>query len=299
LRKNVLHATALATVVALVAAGPAMAKPAGKPKAATFTLTVKGEQLTEWDFVKDQAPSCDWPETAGGRQYISFGTYQYGDTAKPKVKVKPKKGGGVELDFARDDAYFLQAEADMLRSYRVLYSQMSECEPGQGPFGGGDPPQDEIGTAKCRTTGEVEMWTGASIGEVESPYYPTDVPNDPDDGKDRFYFAGDPSWTLSDSFHSLPARCGEEGQYNADIGITESQGEWAGAIIPAGTEFSAKKLLGSKKKVTKIEVGRTVKYPNEVQTWGGPEHTTGTTRMDATFTFKRLGKGSKGKGKKG
>ena len=60
-------------------------------------------------------------------------------------------------------------------------------------------------------------------------------------------------------------------------------------MIPAVSSLSAKKLLASKKKKTKVEFSRTVKYPNEIQTYTGPPSTTGKTTMDATFTFTRVG----------
>jgi hypothetical protein len=277
---------ALALAAALAVAAPAAA--AAKPKPATFKLEIKGEQLTTWTYEKDMQPSCDWPESAAGRQYISFGTYDFGDTARPKVKAKRTAGGGVALEFLRDDIT-LTAEAEAERHYRSLYTQQSECPGGGGPYGGGDGPvTDAVGTDRCREIGELDLYLGSSIEEVEDPSYPTGL-TEAKPPKAPLFFAGGPYWgSLPGS--SLPADCSESGQPNADIGIVESQGEWAGAVIPAGSSLKAKRLLDPKRKRTEVEFSRTVAYPNEVQTYGGPPHTTGKTTMDATFTFTRVGR---------
>lgn len=278
MKKTLVCAVALAA--AMVAAAPVAAAPKLKP--GKFTMRVTGEQLTTWKYVKQVAPSCDWPEFGDGRQYIDFHS-----VGKPKVTLKPVEGG-VKLVFAKGEGLNIRADAELERNYRILYSQMSDCPPGSGPFGGEGPPPDEIGTATCAMDGELEAYVGKEIGEVENPSYPTGLPNT---GKgDHLFFAADPLWTTSDSYHSLPAACDESGQYNADMTLTETQGEWAGAIVPAGTGIAVRKLLDPKRKRTTIELGRTVTYPNETQTWGGPPKTTGKTRMDAKFTFTRVGR---------
>ncbi len=277
MKKTLICVTALA--VAFAAAGPAAA---AKPKPAKFLMSVKGEQLTTWKYVKQVAPLCDWPVFEDGRQALDFRS-----VGKSQVTLKPVKGG-VMLHFAKGDGLAIRADADLERNFRILYSQMSDCPSGAGPFGGEGPPSDEIGTATCTMDGEVEPYIGKEIGEVENPAYPTGLPNT---GKgDHLFFAADALWPSSDSYHSLPAACDESGQYNADMGLTETQGEWAGAVVPAGTKISSRRLLDPKHKKTTVEIGRTVNYPNDVQTWGGPPKTTGKTRMDATITFTRLGK---------
>ena len=289
MNKKRICAAAIAVAVAAGAPAVADAKPKKPkaPKSATYRLEIKGEQLTTWNYIKEQAPSCDFPEYGKGSQYIDFGTYAHGDTAKPKVKIKRGPGDTIVWDFARDDITML-AEARLERHYDVLYSQISDCPPGQGPFGGGDPPADARGTSKCREIGELDIALATSAEDMADPSYPTqlDTAKPP---KSPLYFAGLPYWSLQASDHSLPAKCAESGQHNADIGIVESQGEWPGGVIPAVSSLSAKKLLGSKKKKTKVEFSRTVKYPNEVQTYAGPPSTTGKTTMDATFTFTRVG----------
>jgi hypothetical protein len=277
-------------LVVLLAVGSAAAKPKAKPKlkAATFQLEIKGEQLTTWKYTKAMAPSCDWPEGASGRQYIEFGTYKTGDSARPKVKAKPVPGGGVELKLLRKNIT-LTADADLKRSQDVLYSQMSPC-PGGGDSGGGTEGKtpDVHDQARCTALGDLDLFLGKSIEEVEHESYPTELA-DSKPPKAPLYFAADPFWVNSTSSDSnLPSACVASGMPNADIGIAESQGEWAGALIPVAGSLPAAKLLKGKRKVTVVELGRTVKYPNAVQSWAGPEHTTGSTRIDLTLTFKRL-----------
>ena len=287
--KTRICAAALAVGLAAVAPATATAKPKKPkaPKSATYRLEIKGEQLTTWNYIKEQAPTCDFPEYGSGRQYIEVGTYVHGDTARPKVKIGRGPGDTITWDFKRDDIT-MSADASLERNYDVLYSQISECPPGGGPFGGDDPPADARGTNKCREIGEIDIALATTAEDIAHESYPTPL-DDAKPPKSPLYFAGLPYWTLSASDHSLPAHCAESGQDNADIGIVESQGEWPGGIITAVSSVSAKKLLGSKKKRTTVEFNRTVKYPNEIQTYAGPPSTTGKTTMDATFTFTRVG----------
>jgi hypothetical protein len=273
-------ACALVAIAPLAIADAAGAK--GKLKPRTFRMEIKGEQLTTWKYDKKMQPSCDWPEHANGRQYISFNTARFGPTKKPKVKISPRKGGGVSLKFARDDVTMI-AKGKSVRNYQILYRQMTPCKPGQGPFGGDTPPPNEVGTAKCSELGELGLVLGSSIDEVEHPSYPTGL-TDADAPKSALWMEGDPLWGWEPGMESFPALCDANGQYNADIGITESQGEWAGAIVPAAGKLDVKRLLGKGRK-TEVELHRVVKYPNKVQTWGGPEHTTGKTVTDTTITF--------------
>ncbi len=280
----------LSALLALLAFAPAtaMAKPKGKPKAATFRLEISGEQLTTWSYSKVMEPSCDFPEFGSGRQYIEFGTYPSGPTARPKVKIKPAKGDTISWDFARDDIAML-ADADMEAERHTLYSQITPCEPGQGPFGGDDPPVDVHDSPRCRQVGEIDIALGTSAEDIYDESYPTGL-EDAKAPKSPLYFVGIPAWFSDASDHNLPAACAEDGSFGADIGVVESQGEWAGGIIAAGSSLSAKKLLGSKKKRTEVEFSRTVSYPNDVQTYGGPPTTRGKTTMNATFTFTRVGR---------
>lgn len=287
--KTRICAAAIAVGLAALSPATAVAKPKKQkaPKSATYRLEIKGEQLTTWNYIKEQAPSCDFPEYGSGRQYIDFGTYEVGDTARPKVKIKRGPGDTIVWDFVRDDITMF-ADARLERNYDILYSQISDCPPGGGPFGSGDPPADARGTSECREIGEIDILLATSAEDIAHPSYPTPL-DEAKPPKSPLYFGGDPYWTLSASDHGLPALCSESGQPNADIGIVESQGEWPGGIITAVSSVSAKKLLGSKKKKTRFEFGRVVKYPNEIQTYAGPPSTTGRTTMDATFTFTRVG----------
>lgn len=276
-----------AALISALAAVPVAAKPKAKG-AATFRLEIKGEQLTTWSYEKQMVPQCDFPDSETGRLYLSFKTYKHGEAARPLVKAKRGPGGGIELRLVRDDIT-LSADAVMERSYRTLYSQIAACPNGEaGGEGGGN--VDVIGTNKCKADGSLDFYIGSSLEEVANPLYPTDLA-DRKPPKAALYFSADPYWlgsTASD--HNLPSACVAEGQGDAAIGLDESQGEWAGAVIPVGASLPAKKLLGGKAKKTVVEFGRTVKYPNAVQTYAGPPHTKGKTRIDVTFTLTRVGR---------
>jgi hypothetical protein len=288
LKKTTAATWVAAALAALLCVTPAAAKPKAKAKgAATFALEIEGEQLTTWSYTKEMAPSCDWPETASGRQYISFETYGSGDGAVPKVKAKAAPGGGVELTLLSKEVR-LSAGAELKRSQDILYSAQSSCPDGGDSGGTGTQGPDVHETAKCKGIGDLDLFLGSSLEEVENPSYPTDLaaakaPKAP------IYLAADAYWVNSDaSDHNLPAACVASGMPNADIGITESQGEWAGALIPVAGSLPAAKLLRGKSKVTEVHLGRTVSYPNPVQKYAGPPHTTGRTRIDLTLKLRRL-----------
>ena len=136
-----------------------------------------------------------------------------------------------------------------------MYSQMTPCPPGQGPFGGEDPPPDPIGTAKCSEVGELDLYLGNALEEVENPSYPTGL-EEAKTPKTPYYFAAGAHWGYAPGEESLPARCAADNQPDADIGVTESQGEWAGEIIPAVGKLDARKLLAKGGKKTKVEFHR-------------------------------------------
>jgi len=284
--RGIRAALAAIALLSLFAAGAATAKPkAPKPKAGSFRLEIKGEQLTTWSYEKVMAPSCDFPESESGRQYISFHTYRSGEAARPLVKLKPAPGGGVSVKFVRNDIT-ISADAKLRRDYRTLYSQIGDC-PG-GEAGGESGNVDAIGTENCSADGSLDLYVGGKLEEVENPLYPTDL-GERKAPKASIYFGADPYWLDSDaSDHNLPSACVASGQGHAAIGLDESQGEWAGALIPVGGSLTAKKLLGSKQKKVVVELGRTVAYPNAVQTYAGPPSTKGKTRIDVTLTFTRV-----------
>lgn len=275
-------ACALVALAPLAAAESAAAKPKAKLKPRTFRMEIKGEQLTTWKYDKVMQPSCDWPENENGRQYISFSTAKFGPTKKPKVKISPLKGGGIGFKWARDDIAMI-AKTQSVRNFHIFYSRMTPCKPGQGPFGGEPPPPDPVGTNKCNELGELDIVLGNSIEEVEHESYPTGL-TDEDAPASALWLAGDAYYGTEPGMESFPAQCGADGQYGADIGISVSQGEWAGAVPPLAGKLDVKKMLGKGKK-TKVELRRVINYPNEVQTWPGPENTTGKTVIDATITF--------------
>ncbi len=175
----------------------------------------------------------------------------------------------------------------MSRNFKTLYSEMSACDDSTPPVGWGHP--DEIGQNTCEQWGELEMNTGTSARDVENIAYPTGL--DPkDDPKAAFYFSADPAWGADEDV-SLPEACGQSEMYNADMGLTETQGEWAGAIPPLGGVLKAKRLLKRPKgKGVRLEMHDTITYPNAVQSWAGPPSTIGKTIMDVDITLLRTGK---------
>lgn len=266
-------------LVALIGASAAIAK--GKPK--TFRMTVEGEQVTNWVYEKEVAPKCDYPESGYGRQYIEFASW---DKKGVPVTVRKAKNGGVYVYARSNKDLRLRAFADMERNYKTFYSEQSACDDGSLPVGENVP--DEIGTNTCKVEGELEMDTGASITDVEDISYPTGI--DPkDDPKAAFYFSADAAWGVDEDV-TLPEACSQLGFYNADMTLTETQGEWAGMIPPVGGVLKAKELLGGKKKTVKVELSDGITYPNQTQTWGGPPSTIGKTVIDVTLKFKRAGK---------
>lgn len=277
-------------LISLLVAGSAVAKPkkGGKVKAAgMYRLEIDAEQLTTWNYNKEQLPQCDYPTIESGRQYLQVKTYDSGEAAKPLVKVTKGPKGGVKLKFVRKDLT-LSAEAELERNYDILYSQISDCPNGEA--GGDGTNQNAVGTNHCTANGSLDFFFGSKLEEVANPLYPTDL-----EGKKApkapIYFGADPYWLDSTSSdHNLPSACDATNQGQSDLGLDETQGEWPGALIPVVGSLPAKKLLGSKSKVTKVSFGRTVNYPNAVQTYAGPPHTTGKTRVDVTLTFKRVGK---------
>ena len=102
----------LTMLLALAAIAPAAsnAKPKGKVKPATFKLEITGEQLTTWNYIKQQEPSCDFPEMASGTQYIDFETYVNGEIGPMKVKVSQAPGDTVGLKYLDEDATLLASE---------------------------------------------------------------------------------------------------------------------------------------------------------------------------------------------
>ena len=270
-------ALAAALVASLAVAAPA-AEAAKKPKSAKYNLIVRGTQVTTWDYQKRQAPSCDWPESAGGEQKIRF---FIGD-AEPKVPVKVvAEGKGVAIEPGRVE---MAADAVMKADWRRLYTQQSPC--GGGVFGGGDggPAKDDIGSASCVALGQIDMLIGTSRDELYQPGDPLRPPGA--DPKSSVIMRGAPMWDDGGSYRTLPGHCSKDGEPNADIGITVSRGEWAGGLVEFVPKLPAKKLLVAKpRKKVAVKGKVTLNYPNEVQTEQPSEVTTGKTTLEYTLTF--------------
>jgi hypothetical protein len=274
-----ISAALVAMASALALAGPAEA---AKLKPANFKLYAEGEQLTTWVYDKTVG-SCDYPDNEDGRQYISFDSP--GNTA-PTIRAVPRKDGGVVIRYLDDEeGLVMYSRAEALRNYEVLYSQMTPCNGGD-PYGG-EPTPDAIGTSSCNIEGQVAGEVSGEFTDVASMYY-TSALERMDDPKASIYFAADGLWGQSFDA-SLPSACYDTGQENADLGLQDTEGEWPGNVIPVAGSLPAKKLLGAKKKFS-VDLGRTVSYPNDIQTDVGGPVTTGKTRVDVTLTFKRVGR---------
>jgi hypothetical protein len=204
--------------------------------------------------------------------------------------VKKAPGGGVDIvEVEGVDDVRLDAHAEIQRNWEARYADQGPCPGGGGSSGGdGDPPQNVSGIETCDTHGELSPFMSPKLAEVEDPSYPTDLAGQKAP-KAAFYFAADPLWSFSpDMNSSLPVVCDEEGMPNAYIGLADSQGEYPGGIIPMAGSIPAKKLLRARKKPVSFDIGRTVSYPNSVQTYAGPPNTTGKTVASATLEFTRV-----------
>lgn len=261
----------------------ALAAPADAARPVKYQLTVKGSQVTTWDYVKKQAPTCDWPESEGGRQSIEFGT-----SGKTTISMKVGRRGALTL---APGMVGLPAKASLSRTYRRLYTRQGPC-PGGGVYGGGDgPPKDAIGTARCRTAGTVDFRMGGtvqSVFDVSDPVRPPKALRAPS----GFLIArADPHWSESagSSERSLPARCSATGQNDADIGITSGEREWSGSVVESRTRLALKKVKRLRRgQKLKFTLKRRVSYPSSAYPEPGNRDTKGKTVLDVDVTMKRL-----------
>jgi hypothetical protein len=276
--QKTLFAALAVTIGALALTGSAEA---AKLKPAKFKLYAEGEQLTTWTYDKTVG-SCDYPDNEDGRQYISFDSP--GNTA-PTIRAVPRSDGGVVIHYMDDEeGLVMYSRAEALRNFEVLYSQMTPCS-GDDPYGG-EPTPDAVGTAACNIEGQVEGTVSGEFTDVASMYY-TSALEQAAEPKASIYFAADGYWGAGQFNASLPTACYDSGQPNADLGLQDTEGEWPGNIVPVAGSVPAKKLLGAKRKFS-VDLGRTINYPNDIQTYVGGPVTTGQTRVDVTLTFKRV-----------
>jgi hypothetical protein len=264
------------------AADAAKRKPKS-PKKATYTLAVKGTQVTTWDYHKRQAPSCDWPEEGHGSQEINFK-----DDERKEIKVTVTTGPGGGVSFS-PSTITLDSWADINNSWKRLFTQQSACL-GGGAYGGDGPPQDAIGSENCLTSGNIDMRIGASRDEV----WPAGDPNRPESKlpKNALLFRGEPAWLPNDidSYRSLPALCSQHGKNNSQLGLGVTRGEYLGGLIESVEKLPAKKLLDPKTKKLKFSGSAKLAYPNEIQTEQPADTTTGNTVLAYNLTFKRVGR---------
>ena len=255
-----------------------------KPKKATYELSVKGEQLTSWNYDKRQKPSCDWPEKGHGTQEIHF---QNDDRRKLKVTVTTGPGGGVSI---APSTLQLDSWVEINNSWERWFTKQSPCN-GGGSYGGdGGPPKDDIGSEQCLTSGNIDMRVGATRDAV----WPAGDPNRPTAKlpKNAFVFRGEPAWLPADidSYRSLPALCAQHGKHNSQLGLGVTRGEYLGGLIESVEKLPAKKLLDPKTRKLKFSGSAKVDYPNEIQTEQPNDTTTGNTVLAYNLTFKRIGR---------
>jgi hypothetical protein len=252
---------ALAALVAALV--PAAADAA--PKSPRYELTVRGTQVTTWEYDKVQQPQCDWPEHERGDQTITF------RSQKPSIERVQRRKGVLVL---RGDGIVLEATGEANRDVETLYTQMSPCGGDGGPFGGdGGPVEDYRDSLHCKVSGLI----GWSVAVFKV---------DPD----HLTAVGDAEWPAEGSFPTFPAACAQSGQGDASIGITDSRGEWAGNLIRTRIDLPKKLLSKKGPKVMKLSGSETVSYPNDKQPEQPRERTTGKTVLAWNMTFKRVGR---------
>lgn len=283
LKSHARAAFAVALIGSLGVVSTADAVPArgtGKPKSATYKLNLVIEQNTDWKYVKQVAPQCDWPETGEGTQEISVFALDQG----ARVRVTDKK-----VRVLKPKPVYNRATAKVVTEWDRKYSQISPCS-GGGSYGGGDGRnEDAVGKDECITSGEVHLRVGNSRGQV----YPT--PGDPhrpkgEIRKGHLVVRADPAWSAKsvDSYQTLPGNCSAKGHPNARLGLTDTRGEYGGGIIEVVGQVPLKKLLAAKTRKWRITRRRTLSYPNAIQTEQPQKVTTGKTKVEVRFIFRRI-----------
>ena len=146
--RNARAATVAALIGSLALASAAEAK---TPKSATYKLNLAITQHSDWKYVKQQRPSCDWPETGEGEQQIDV--FAFDEPARVRVtgkKVRVLKPKPMEN----------AAHGVVISEWDRKFSKITPC-PGGGDYGGGDTPnRDVAGKDECLASGQVHLWVG-------------------------------------------------------------------------------------------------------------------------------------------
>jgi hypothetical protein len=266
----------LSGALPLVGAAPA--------DAATLRLAVQGTQTTTWRYVKEQAPTCDWPETEEGEQRITFGTK---GSSPGKVRVASTAGGALRFFAASVE---VPAQATQQRTFDRRFAETTPCPDG-GTSGADGAPQNAAGTRECAVDGAVRLRLGTTREELYDAGDPAlDAAPEPL-RRGSALVRGEPVWPSSALPPTLPAACSARDQGDADVGITTGRGEWAGAVIESRAPLALRRLLkprrGERPRPAKVRVKTVVVYPNAAQPDPGPSRTTGRTVLDLTLTFRR------------
>ena len=272
------HPSSSAAALAAVAScALALAPSAG---ARPLKLTVTGKQTTTWKYVKQQAATCDWPETEAGEQTISL-------NGKKAATIDVKVGQRGKLQFS-STAITVDAKAELRRTFDRRYADQASC-PGGGANSGGDQPAVNVqGTKRCSVEGAVKLRLGTTREELYAAGDPArSTPLTSPLNAGSALLRGEPAWKAAGSWPFLPASCSDAGQPDADIAITEGGGEWAGGLVETRAALPIAQLLKQKRGSKTVRVKATVDYPNADQPSPGLEQTTGRTVLDLRLTLAR------------
>lgn len=276
-------AAALIGSLAVVSAADAVpARGHGKksPTSATYKLNLGITQNTEWKYVKQVQPQCDWPETGQGEQQIDV----FALDEPVRVRVTGKKVRVLKPKPVENTAH-----AIVISGWDRKYSRISPCS-GGGSYGGGDGRnQDVTGKDECTAEGAVNLWVGNSRGQV---YQSTTDPHRPkgEVKKGTIIARATPAWQPKsvDSYQTLGGYCSSHGHPNASLGLTDTRGENGGGIIEVTAKLPLKKMLSRKTRKLRVAGRRSLSYPNEIQTQQPQHETTGRTDVEMRLIFKRV-----------
>jgi hypothetical protein len=262
----------------------AVAAPAASaaPSQGSFRVDVSGTQTTTWKFVKQQAPACDWPEFEDGEQTIALRTTK---ARRGSVKVRVGKDGA--LSFSKV-AIEVPATATLRRTWDRRFGEITPCEAGGEPYGsGGGRNENARGEDRCRVDGTVRLRLGTTRKDLFDAGETLPAAPATDARKGAALLRGQGLWATSANPPTLPAKCEEAGQPDADMMLTAGRGEWGGDLVEARAALPIRRLLKKKHGKATVRFRATVAYPNAVDTAPGAPKTTGRTELDLKLTLRR------------
>ena len=256
---------ALAALLACAAPLGAGVGAAEAKKKVRYKVTISGSQVTTWEYRKQMAPRCDFPEEETGEQEIKFKSL-----VGPKEKVTFVKGRKGKVTMKPVDMV-LAAQTDIERRYKTLYTRITPCG-GGGTYGGdgGGPAKDAIGKDSCFQFGALRLGLFTKKGKSPMRFRTTPHYND----------------IVTQPF-TFPAACSADNEY-VPLGLVEHNGEYEGNLVESTKKLPAKKLFGKKTKKLTISGSRVLRYPNSKQSYAGPPKTTGKTILAWNLRLKRV-----------